>query len=164
MDPAMNPTWPKEYGRRYFAGIVGRENGVCLLAEVSGGAVGYVAGYVREGDPSRPVVVARLESMYVRDAARDRGVGTKLALRFLGWAGSRGAERASGNAYASNGRAICFYERMGFRPRSLSMEMVLHGGAKVLRLKGPDLPLPGDGADAQARWSVLPAALARHAL
>ncbi len=44
------------------------------------------------------------------------------------------------------------------------MEMVLHGGAKVLRLKGPDLPLPGDGADAQARWGVLRAALARQAL
>lgn len=125
-DPSTNPTWPQRYGRRYFTGIVEWENGVCLLAEVSGvTTVGYLAGYMSGRDPLRPVVVAQLESMYVRHDARGSGVGTKLARHFLGWAGPRGAQRASVTAYSSNERAIRFYERMGFRPRSLALEMVL---------------------------------------
>ena len=121
-DPWMNLEWPGEYGRRHFADLLGSGRGVCLLAEASGVPVAYLAGYVRERSPLRPVAVAELESMYVREDARGRGIGARLAGAFLGWAGMRGAERASVTAYASNERAIRFYERMGFRPRGFTLE------------------------------------------
>jgi len=38
----------------------------------------------------------------------------------MGWV--EGAERATVTAHAANGRAIRFYERCGFRPRSVSLE------------------------------------------
>ena len=124
-DPSTNVGWPLEYGLGYFAGFVGREDGVCLIADTGGVTIGYLAGYVREPDALRPVKVAMLESMYVHEGARGTGVGGKLVRAFLDWAGKRGAERASVTAYSSNERAIRFYERLGFRPRSLALEMGL---------------------------------------
>ena len=124
-DSSTNVGWPLEYGRGYFAGFVGREDGVCLLADTGGITVAYLAGYVRGPGALRPVTVAVLESMYVREGARGVGVGGKLVGAFLDRAGKRGAERASVTAYASNGAAIRFYEKFGFRPRSVTLELGL---------------------------------------
>ncbi len=61
--------------------------------------------------------------MYVLEGYRGQGVGARLVDEFLGWAWSRGAERASVVvAYAANERAIRFYQRAGFRPKSVSLE------------------------------------------
>jgi ribosomal protein S18 acetylase RimI-like enzyme len=124
-DPFTNLGWPEEEGLAYFAGLVSGAGSVCLLAELEGRTVGYLAGRVGEGTTLRPVRVAELESMYVREGYRDLGVGARLVDGFLGWAGSRGAERASVVAYAANERAIRFYRRWGFRPRSVSLEREL---------------------------------------
>ena len=124
-DPSTNVGWPVEHGRGYFVDLMGRADGVCLLAEADGVPVGYLAGYLRGADAMRPVMVAVLESMYVRGGARGRGVGTKLVRGFLDWAGERGAGRASVTAYSSNERAVRFYEGMGYRPRSVTLELGL---------------------------------------
>lgn len=121
-DPFVNLGWPEEEGREYFAGLVRGEGSLCLLAGLAGRTVGYLAGRVGEGTTLRPVKVAELESMYVREGYRDLGVGARLVDEFLGWAWSRGAERASVVAYAANERAIRFYQRSGFRPRSVALE------------------------------------------
>ncbi len=124
-DPFTNPGWPEEEGLAYFAGLVSGTGSGCLLAELAGRTVGYLAGRVGEGTTLRPVRVAELESIYVREGYRDLGVGARLVDEFLGWAGSRGAERAAVVAYAANERAIRFYRRSGFRPRSVSLEREL---------------------------------------
>ncbi len=121
-DPCTNLNWPREEGQEYFAGLVARAGSLCLLAEVGGEVVGYLAGRVEEGTALRPWRVAELESMYVRGGYRNQGVGARLVGGFLGWVGSRGAERASVTAYATNERAIRFYQRAGFRPRRVSLE------------------------------------------
>ena len=121
-DPSMNLDWPAEEGRGYFAGLIGDDRCLCVVAERDGEAVGYLAGRLRDADTLRPVGVAELESMYVREGSRDSGVGARLVEEFLGWARERGAERASVTAYAANERAIRFYERLGFAARSLSLE------------------------------------------
>jgi GNAT superfamily N-acetyltransferase len=60
--------------------------------------------------------------MYVREGRRSLGVGAGLAGEFLRWAAGKVAERASVTAYAANGRAIKFYESLGFRPMRVSLE------------------------------------------
>lgn len=121
-DPSTNLDWPSEEGREHFAGFVGQERRLCLIAESAGEMVGYLAGYVSEGSSLRPVRVAELESMYVRVGHRGRGIGASLVGEFLRWAGARKAERVSVTAYAANERAIRFYRREGFRTRSISLE------------------------------------------
>lgn len=121
-DPFTNLGWPVEEGRGYFAAMVGGERSVCLVARVDGGVVGYLAGWLGEGSSLRPVRVADLESTYVVAEQRGRGVGAELVRVFLAWAGDGGAERVSVTAYAANGRAPGFYERLGFRPKSVTLE------------------------------------------
>ena len=121
-DPCTNLDWPREEGREYFAGLVACTDSLCLLAEVGGKVVGYLAGRVEEETTLRPWRVAELESMYVRGEYRSRGVGARLVDGFLGWAELQGAERASVTAYVANGPASRFYQRAGFRPRRVSLE------------------------------------------
>lgn len=127
-DPSVNPGWPDEEGWEYFAGMVVGERSLCLVAGSAGETVGYLAGRIGEGTTLRPVKVAELESMYVREGYRDRGVGARLVDEFLAWAGSLGAERASVAAYAANEGAIRFYQRAGFGARSVSMEREIGQG------------------------------------
>ena len=124
-DPFINQDWPSEEGREYFAGFLTRGRYVCLLAESAGETVGYLAGYVASGGNLRPIEVAELESMYVLEEYRGFGVGARLVEEFRRWAEARGADRASVTAYAANVGAVRFYEKTGFRPKSLSLEMGL---------------------------------------
>lgn len=121
-DPYVNQEWPEKEGCEYFADFLSRPGTSCLLAGSSGLIVGYLAGYIKERSSLRPVKVAELESVYVREAYRGRGVGMELARKFFSWAESGSVERISVTAYASNGQAIRFYERLGFRPKSLTLE------------------------------------------
>ena len=45
-DPRANLNWPREEGQKYFAGLVASTGSLCLLAEVGGEVVGYLAGRV----------------------------------------------------------------------------------------------------------------------
>ncbi len=71
-DPTVNLRWPEDEGREYFAGLVDGESSVCLLAEIGGDVVGYLAGRLREKH-------------------RGQGVGEGLIEEFFAWAGAWGA-------------------------------------------------------------------------
>jgi GNAT superfamily N-acetyltransferase len=114
--------WPEKEGEHHFGSLLVEERSACLLAEFDGEVVGYLAGYAGAGAHIRPVAVAELESMYVMEGYRGRGLGTRMVEGFLDWAGTRGAERVSVTAYAANNRALRFYERNGFGPKSLTLE------------------------------------------
>lgn len=122
-DPFIDQTWPDREGRAYFAEVLADPGGVCYLATSDDEPVGYLIGRISEPSSVRPVRVAELESMYVHDRFRSQGLGRRLVEQFLGWARANHASRAAVVAYAANERAISFYRRAGFRPRSLSLEM-----------------------------------------
>ena len=124
-DPFMNLNWPKKEGEDHFSNLVSGANSICLLVECDGEAVGYLVGYVRKKTSLRPVEIAELESMYVKKEFRRRGVGGRLAKEFLEWCKARGVQRVSVTAYAANEAAIAFYERLGFEPKRLSLEVGL---------------------------------------
>ena len=50
---------------------------------------------------------------------RGGGVGAALVGEFAGWAAERGADELTVAAYAANGRALAFYARHGFAPRTV---------------------------------------------
>jgi GNAT superfamily N-acetyltransferase len=106
-------------------GLLSRDDAVCFLALREGVKVGYLAGYIREATPLRPVRVAELQSMYVVERNRGRGVGARLVEAFFDWARDRQAERLSVTAYAANDGAVRFYQRMGFVDRSVLLERAL---------------------------------------
>jgi GNAT superfamily N-acetyltransferase len=122
-DPFTDQSWPQREGRAYFAGLLDRPDTVGYLATCDGAPVGYLVGRIRPPSSVRPVLVAELESMYVQPRFRGLGLGQGLVERFLGWARANRTTRAAVVAYAANQRAISFYRRVGFEPKSLSLEM-----------------------------------------
>jgi ribosomal protein S18 acetylase RimI-like enzyme len=124
-DPFMNLDWPRQEGEAYFTRHMSSQKSIVLLAESEGEAIGYLVGYLKSSSTLRPVKMAELESMYVKKTYRNEGVGEQLANKFLEWARKHGVERVSVTAYATNERAIAFYQRLGFLPKSLTLEVGL---------------------------------------
>ena len=124
-DPWTDLCWPDKYGWEHFAGLVSRDDAICLLALSGLTPVGYLAGLIRHPTTLRPVRIAELQSMYVAESCRSEGLGEDLFNGFCVWARDCSAGRMSVTAYASNEAAIRFYERFGFRPRNVSLELGL---------------------------------------
>ena len=124
-DPFMNLNWPRQEGEEYYTGMALGHDSVCLVAEADGTVVGFLTGYTRKLDSMRPVQRAELESMFVERGFRGQQVGTNLARGFLAWCQEKRAQRVSVTAYAANVQAVEFYRRLGFEPRSVTLELSL---------------------------------------
>jgi GNAT superfamily N-acetyltransferase len=124
-DPYTDLDWPKREGHAYFGRIIQDATTNCFLAEVDGEIIGSLVARIKRESSLRPVRMAELESMYVRPERRSQGVGAALVAEFFGWARRQRADRASVTAFAGNDRAVEFYARHGFEPKSLSFERSL---------------------------------------
>lgn len=123
-DPILDNEWPYSAdGKKYFEPKVSGKDGICFLAEHDGKALGYLAGSVIDADKTRSnIVVANLDNMMVATEHQGKGIGTKLVSEFVKWAKANKAERIDVSAYAGNKDAIKFYEKIGFKPLSISLE------------------------------------------
>ena len=69
---------------------------------------------MREG--TTPRVTGFVETAYIGDEWRGRGVGTAMMARLLGFFQSKGVEQASVRYVIANRDAARFWEGFGFRP------------------------------------------------
>jgi GNAT superfamily N-acetyltransferase len=120
-DPATDQSWPDREGARYFAELLGTERAAGWLALDTDTPIGYAVGRLTGPNEVRPVVRADLESIFVVPDRRGDGVGAALVAEFARWAQERHAGELSVTAYAANERAVAFYARHGFVPRSVVM-------------------------------------------
>ncbi|WP_345627685.1 GNAT family N-acetyltransferase [Rugosimonospora acidiphila] len=127
-DAYLDVGWPAREGHRYYRAVLTTHGAACWIAVEDGRTIGYLVARVNGPYPTRPIKVAELENVFVEPDARDKGVGTGLVLTFARWAASQGARRMSVTAYAANERAIAFYRRHGFEPKSLSLESAVEPG------------------------------------
>ena len=100
-----------------------------VLAEVAGLVVG-AAVYSPLYSTTRGKAGAYVSDLWVADAARGKGLGTKLLARV------RDEARADWGAgflrlyvYHDNPRAVAFYARLGFLPQADDIQMTLEGAA-----------------------------------
>lgn len=124
-DPSMDLEWSDKHGFTYFMDLFSRPNYRLLVAENVGSIVGYLAGYISPPNEYHVVTSANLESIYVLDGFRDQSVGRRLTQEFVEWSKQQGAVRMTVTAYYANALAIEFYERMGFAPFELTLELKL---------------------------------------
>ena len=124
-DPTMNLGWARQHGQSYFEQLIAGERRICFVAEAGNEVIAYLAGYLHGPGEVRPIISAELESMFVQRPWRSTGVGSQLIDAFLAWARAEGASRMSVTAYASNARAVAFYQRAGFQPRSVILEKII---------------------------------------
>lgn len=88
-----------------------------LVAEQAGELVGLAELYLRQSDPSAPVVprtYAYLQSLIVLEDARGAGVGAALLAAAEQWARRRGAAELQVDTWEYPGGAVGFYERHGY--------------------------------------------------
>jgi GNAT superfamily N-acetyltransferase len=124
-DPFTNQERARQEGADYFSSHVTSDRSLVLVAESGGEPVGYLIGYLRHPQSVRPVTIAELESMFVAQGERSRGVGLQLIDAFVPWSQNRDVARMSVTAFASNDAAIRFYERCGFEPHTVALERSL---------------------------------------
>ena len=124
-DRTMNLNWALKSGHEYFDTLLKQENVHCLIAQDGEDAVGYLIGYLLKPNSLRSVRLAELESMFVKAEARSSGIGAEMMSRFMAWCKEKGVDRVGVTAYAANARAIAFYQRHGFEPRNLALEIDL---------------------------------------
>ena len=104
-------------------------NAVALVAEIDGAIVGHLAARLGAN-------AAHVDRLYVADAAQGRGVGAALLGALQARLGARAALTL--HVAASNGRALAFYLRQGFRETERTRETVAGVGfdVRVLRRAG----------------------------
>ena len=97
---------------------------LCLLQKQGGELVGFVHAVIRDA-PAFPVFVPRryvmVDSIGVRSAFQNRGIGRKLMEKMEAWANAKGVTSIELNVYDFNKTAISFYESLGYHVFSRKM-------------------------------------------
>jgi ribosomal protein S18 acetylase RimI-like enzyme len=68
-----------------------------------------------------------VDSLFIDERFRGRGIGGELLRRALAWLDSAGAISKSVSVAHANKEAIALYEHFGFRPRSMILQQPLDG-------------------------------------
>ncbi|MEF2965346.1 GNAT family N-acetyltransferase [Paenibacillus sp. M1] len=91
---------------------------ICLvLHEESGTYVGYCISSINEAGEGE------IDSLFIMEAYRKRGVGDRLMNNALEWFRSRRVEDISISVMVGNESAFSFYERYGFYPRTYTLKL-----------------------------------------
>lgn len=101
------------------------ERNVVWVACAGDAGIGYLVGRFRDPSEMRRVSTGVLESMFVHPDHRNAGIGAALVETFLQWARTAGAGAVAVTAYAENTGAIRFYERFGWRPMHVTLDMAM---------------------------------------
>ena len=106
---------------RFLACIANRE---LYVAKVGGQIAGFVLLMVRNED--RPGHVCRrlmlLEQICVHELCRGQGIGTKMMADVRALAKAFGCNGIRLGVYPQNDEAVGFYQKCGFKIRSISMD------------------------------------------
>lgn len=125
-DASVDLEWSDKHGFTYFTERDARPDYLLLVAENAGSIIGYLAGYVSPPNEYHTVTSATLESIYVLEGFRDQSVGRQLTQYFVEWSKGQEAARMTVTAYYANALALEFYERLGFEPFELTLELKLN--------------------------------------
>ncbi|NTU81612.1 MAG: GNAT family N-acetyltransferase [Chloroflexales bacterium] len=95
-----------------------------IVAELDGELAGVVEVYLRQSDPSAPVVprkYAYLQSLMVAEHARGEGLGALLLAAAEAWARDRGASEIQLDVWEFPDGPLSFYERHGYHTMRRSL-------------------------------------------
>ena len=111
--------WPQD---RFDIAVAERQ---LFAAKVEEKVVGYVLLKVRNydmvGHTRRKVLL--VDEICVEDALRNRGFGTEMMVEVRAIASAFGCTDLQLGVYPQNNEALAFYQKCGFRIRSIDMQM-----------------------------------------
>lgn len=111
--------WPQE---RFDAAVAERQ---LFAAKIDEQIVGYVLVKVRHYDMTGHVKrsVLLVDEICVDEALRNRGIGTEMMIEVRAIAHAFGCTDMQLGVYPQNNEALAFYQKCGFRIRSIDMQM-----------------------------------------
>lgn len=108
-------------GKKYFADLLNDSDSICLVGEVGGRVVGYIAASPKEISYRNSKYV-EIDNMGVIPGYRSLGIGKQLMQKCIELAKERGFEKVFVNAYSKNIKAVGFYRNNGFIDIDVSLE------------------------------------------
>jgi ribosomal protein S18 acetylase RimI-like enzyme len=122
-DSTISPQWPfSADGKKYFSQRI--RSGFGIVAVEKKEIVGYCVGSVTEPISYREQhKTAELESMFVKEEYRSKGLGGKMAVQFLDWSKKNKAMVIRVHVSAGNKKGIEFYSGLGFKLLDVHMEI-----------------------------------------
>jgi len=115
----LNVIWPKtEIGKKYILKLINSNNGIVIVAENNKKIIGYLFGKVVKNKPK----IAELESFFIIDKYRDKGVGSKLYSEFETWCIKNKIKIIRLEVSTLNKRGIGFYKKQKYIERTKKME------------------------------------------
>ncbi len=121
-DDALKMDWPHKEGEEYFKEKILSEDSLCLVAELDGQVIGYLAAGLAEPYSYRLLKRAELDNMFIKEEFRNQGVGSMLIEEFINWATKIGVDRVFVSAYFFDDHSVSFYKKNKFLPLDVSLE------------------------------------------
>lgn len=116
---SCNEPYPKE---KFLEDI---QNRMVYIAKISGYAVGYVVlSIIQKGGPGVPAYkTMRLDAICVEETLRGQGIGKAMVADIRALARAFGCTEVVLGVHAENDSAVGFYQKCGFRIRTIHMDM-----------------------------------------
>lgn len=126
-DDALNVDWPRsEEGIAYYRQKFIDPAHMAFIAEdAEEKPIGYIIGCAINKFRYRKVKTGELENMFVVSQWRRKGVGGALVDALKQWLKTKKIDRLYVSAYANNEEAVHFYNKCGFKPWEVGLEMKL---------------------------------------
>lgn len=124
LNSAFNSEWISgTEGENHFKECITSSDACTLIAYADTVIVGYLIGKAHEKMPYRiHSFIAELESIFILEPYRGKGIGTKLYQVFAQWCKSKGLEKIQVFVSPQNTDGIHFYRNNGFTDYRLVLE------------------------------------------
>ena len=117
-----------KYTETDLEALLAEENSPVFVAEEDGSVLGYCFCQLREYRDSTVLTDRKeiyIDDLCVEEACRGRGIARALYGYVTDWAKEIGCTYVTLNVWQGNENAMKFYEKMGMRQRSITMETKL---------------------------------------
>ncbi len=112
-------------GIKHFKDRISKKNSCIFVAIIDKKIIGYLCGKLaKTGSFGRlpNIIVAEIESFFILDKYRSKGIGKKLYDKFLEWSKTKKADKARLDVHPQNRLAIKFYKNNNFKEYYLTLE------------------------------------------
>ena len=118
----------QKYDEKALSALLADENRPILIAEQDGVVAGY-AFCILQITSDDPVLCDRkvlyIDDLCVEENLRGRGIATALYQRTVDFARELHCDAVTLNVWCGNDSAMKFYEKSGFKPQKVGMEVIL---------------------------------------
>ena len=98
----------------YFEKRINDNNFVIFVASIDNDIIGYINGYIDDDNKIKIEIEATIQSIYIEDNYRNKGIGAKLINEFVKCVKEKGVKYILIDNFIQNESARYLYNKLGF--------------------------------------------------